>query len=209
MTPSIDPQQQIDTYLMKLRRALGDLPQPEVNEILREIRGHILERAESSGALNNERIVEILRELGRPEDIGPLYQSEALVARARSSFSPMLILRTTMRWAMISVTGFFVFMGGLLGYGMALGFFLCALLKPFMPTQVGAWLDPDGGFTVGTVSQHSAAHEVLGWWLIPVALCAGAVSLVATTRILRWLLRWATRAPIHFLSSRPGTGAVQ
>ena len=40
-------QTRVDTYLMRLRRSLGELPPEEVNDILREIRSHILDRAES------------------------------------------------------------------------------------------------------------------------------------------------------------------
>src|SRR4029077_254612 len=102
-------QTRIDTYLMRLRRSLGELPAEEVNEILREIRSHIFERAARDGELTDQKLMTILRELGQPEDIGPLYQAEAMVARARSSFSPSLIFSTTLRWAMRSFVGFVVF----------------------------------------------------------------------------------------------------
>ena len=184
-------QNRIDTYLMKLRRSLGELPADDVNDILREIRSHILERAESGGELTNEKLVRILRELGQPEEIGPLYQVEANVARARSSFSPWLILRATMRWGMNSLVGFAVFVCGLLGYGLALGLILSACLKPFDPEHVGAWLS-DSGFTIGTM-QHPTHPDLLGWWIIPVGLIVGAMFLVGTTRFLRWTLRFATR----------------
>ena len=78
-------QPKIDAYLTQLRRSLSELPPDEVSEILREIRGHILERAEASGELTEERLVAILKALGRPEQIAPLYQADALVARARTA----------------------------------------------------------------------------------------------------------------------------
>ena len=192
MSYSPEQQARIDTYLMALRRSLGDLGAEDVNEILREIRGHILERTESSsGEVTNDRLVKIMSELGRAEDIGPLYQDAALVSRARSSLSPSLILRTTMRWGMTSLRGFSVFFAGLIGYGMALGFLVCAILKPFLPNQVGAWISP-AGFSMGAVAASPHAHEILGWWIIPFALAAAALSLVLTTRTLRWTLRFAT-----------------
>jgi uncharacterized membrane protein len=93
MSHSEKQQAKIDAYLAQLRRSLGELPPEEVSEILREIRGHILERAEASGELNDERLVAILKALGRPEEIAPLYQAESLMARARTSLSPSLLLR--------------------------------------------------------------------------------------------------------------------
>jgi hypothetical protein len=61
MTTFEQPQQtRIDTCLMRLRRSLGELPPEEVNEILREIRSHLLDRAEASGELTDEKLARIL-----------------------------------------------------------------------------------------------------------------------------------------------------
>jgi uncharacterized membrane protein len=182
-------QTRIDAYLMQLRRSLGELPPEEVADILREIRGHILERAEAAGEMTEERLFGILHALGRPEDIAPLYQAEALMARARSSYSPTLLLRGALRWAMLSVKGFAIFLAGLVGYGIALGFLAGAVGKIIAPTQVGAWTAP-GSFSIGTMNDP-AAHEILGWWLVPVGLAVGAIALVATTWVLRWALGFA------------------
>jgi uncharacterized membrane protein len=188
-------QTRIDAYLMRLRRSLGELPSEDVHEILREIRSHILDRAEAAGGLTDEKLMRILKELGQPEDIGPLYQAEAMVARARSSFSPLLILRTTIRWAMISVVGFFTFIFGLLGYGLAVGFIFCAVMKPFLWEKVGLWVHSNG-LTMGTISATETGHELMGWWIIPFGLVVGPLFLIGTTRFLRWMLRFASRPPL-------------
>ncbi|HEY6148353.1 MAG TPA: DUF1700 domain-containing protein [Thermoanaerobaculia bacterium] len=182
-------QTRIDAYLMRLRRSLGELPPDEVADILREIRGHILERAEASGDMSEERLVAILKTLGRPEDIAPLYQAEALMARARTSYSPTLLLRSALRWGMLSVWGIAIFLAGLFGYGISLALFLSGFGKMIAPDKVGAWVTP-GGFSIGAMN-NPAAHEVLGWWLVPVGLAVGAIGLVATTWVLRWALGFA------------------
>ncbi len=188
-------QTRIDTYLMNLRRCLRELPPEDVNDILREIRSHILDRAEAAGELTDERMVAILKALGRPEDIGPLYENEALISRAQSSFSPTLILRSTMRWAMRSAAGFIIFLAGLTGYSISASLFLCALLKPFMPGMVGLWLVRGGGITLGVVDSISVSRELLGWWIIPFGIAASLVFLIGTTRFLRVMLRYARSAP--------------
>jgi hypothetical protein len=119
-------QRKVDAYLMELRRCLGELPAEEVNDILREIRSHILEKAEASGELSEERLVAILKALGRPEEIAPLYQADSIMTRARTSLSPAVVLRGMLRWAMISVRGFAIFLAGLIGYGLGVGFVLAA-----------------------------------------------------------------------------------
>lgn len=182
-------QHKIDGYLMELRRCLGELPPEEVGDILQEIRGHILERAEASGELTEERLVAILQNLGRPEEIAPLYQADSLMSRARTSLSPSLVLRGMLRWAMISVKGFALFLVGIFGYSLALGLLVGGVGKIIAPHDVGAWLS-SGGFSIGTNS-NPAARDVLGWWLVPVGLVLGTLLLVGTTRLLRWFLGFA------------------
>lgn len=193
MTTSPALQTKIDAYLSTLRRSLGELPAEDVHDILREIRGHILERAEAAGELTEDRLVAILRSLGRPEELGPLYQTEALVERARVSLSPTLILKTTTRWAMRSLAGFGVFLVGLTGYGIAAGFVVSAILKPFFPANVGLWLG-NMSLHIGYESgAHAGSRELLGWWLVPFGLVFGCALFFLTTLFLRRMLRLIRR----------------
>ena len=187
-TPKI--QQKIDAYLMQLRRSLGELPPEEVSEILKEIRGHILERAEASGELTEEKLVAILKALGSPEEIAPLYQADALVARARGSLSPRVVMRGIHRWSTISAWGFVLFVLGLVGYSTGASIIMTGLLKLFIPSQVGAWIGPHRILSIGVVNDP-AARDVLGWWLVPLCLLGGPAVIMATTRGLRWTLRFA------------------
>jgi len=182
-------QQKVDSYLMQLRRSLGELPPEEVSEILQEIRGHILERAEASGELTDERLVSILHSLGKPEDIAPLYQADSVMAKARTSLSPTVVLRGVLRWAMMSVRGVVLFIVGLFGYALAAGWIVGAFGKMIAPDKFGAWVSPDT-FSIGT-NDNPAAHDVLGMWLIPVGLVLGTVFTIATTWLLRWAMRFA------------------
>ena len=182
-------QQRIDAYLLQLRRSLGELPPEEVAEILQEIRGHILERAEASGELTEERLVAILKALGKPEEIAPLYQADAFMARARSSLSPRVVMRGVHRWSTVSAWGLALFVLGIVGYATGGALILAGLGKIFAPGQIGAWVGPHA-FNIGT-NNDPAAREVLGWWLLPVGLLGGAALFLATTRALRWTLRFA------------------
>jgi len=185
-----DPlQRRIDSYLAELRRCLGELPPEEVHDILQEIRGHILERAEASGELTEERLVAILNALGRPEEIAPLYQVDSVVAKARASQSPRVVMRGIHRWSVVSGWGFLLFVLGIAGYATGFSLMLSALAKIVAPQDVGAWVSP-GGLSIGANS-NPAAHDVLGWWLVPIGLAVGALVVVGTTRLLRWTLRFA------------------
>jgi uncharacterized membrane protein len=182
-------QERIDAYLMQLQRSLGELPPEEVNEILQEIRGHILERAEASGELTDERLVEILKALGRPEEIAPLYHADALMARARSSLSPRVVMRGVHRWSTVSAWGFALFIIGVVGYATGGALILAGVGKIFAPSQIGAWVGLHS-FDIG-VNNDPSAREVLGWWLVPVGVVGGSLLMMATTRALRWTLRFA------------------
>ncbi len=193
-------QRKIDAYLAELRRCLGELPPEEVHDILQEIRGHILERAEAAGELTEDRLVEILKALGRPQEIAPLYQADSVVAKARASLSPRLVLRGIHRWSLVSFWGFVLFIVGVVGYALGFSLIVSAVAKIFSPHTVGAWLSP-GSFNIGTNSDP-AAREVLGWWLLPVGIVSGVLIVLVTTRVLRWTLRFARiRRPTERLTA--------
>jgi uncharacterized membrane protein len=189
MTDAERLQRRIDAYLAELRRCLGELPPEEVHDILQEIRGHILERTEASGELTEERLVEILKALGRPEEIAPLYQVDSVVAKARISLSPRVVLRGIHRWSVVSAWGLVVFIIGVVGYATGFSLMLSAVAKIFSPDRVGAWVG-GGHFSIGTISGQGA-RDVLGWWLVPIGLTVGALIVIGTMRLLRWTLRFA------------------
>jgi uncharacterized membrane protein len=182
-------QRRIDAYLAELRRCLGELPPEEVHDILQEIRGHILERTEASGELTEERLVDILKALGRPDEIAPLYQVDSVVAKARISLSPRVVLRGIHRWSVVSGWGLVLFVLGIVGYATGFSLALSAVAKIISPDKVGAWVG-GGHFSIGTISDPGA-RDVLGWWLVPVGLALGTVIVLGTTRLLRWTLRFA------------------
>jgi uncharacterized membrane protein len=182
-------QRRIDAYLAELRRCLGELPPEEVHDILQEIRGHILERTEASGELTEARLVEILKALGRPEEIAPLYQVDSVVAKARGSLSPRVVLRGIHRWSVVSAWGLVLFIIGIVGYSTGLSLMLSAVAKIISPDRVGAWVG-GGHFVIGTLFDPNA-RDVLGWWLVPIGLAVGALIVFGTMRLLRWTLRFA------------------
>lgn len=188
-------QTQVDAYLAALRGQLAGLPADDVEEILRELRGHIVERgAESDSGRNRPSVAQILRQLGTPEQIGSLYRADALVAHARETFSPALIIRTTLRWASKTVAGFVASFLGLIGYSIGVGLIVCAILKPFLPGDIGLWVNSSDGFVLGVEVPRPHGPELLGWWIIPYGLAVGVAFILGTTVFLRWMLRFVPRA---------------
>jgi uncharacterized membrane protein len=181
---------QMNDYLARLRKALTGMTLAEREDIVEEIRMHIRERCGDP----QTSVEEILAGLGPADDLAQQYRTGLLVQKARHSISPLVILRATMRWATTGIEGFLVFIIALWGYGMGAGFILLALLKPFFPKYTGLWVGPNEfsfslrmGATMTNPS--SPVRELLGWWLIPVCLVLGALSLAGTTKLIQFLLR--------------------
>jgi len=183
----------IDSYLRRVRAGLRGLPDPEVTDILNELRGHIVERLELASGPPDVAIESVLESFGRAEQIAALYVADNLVSRAESSRTPWTILRSLFYWSTLSIIGFLVFMICLVGYGFGLCFFLAALVKPIHPEGVGLWYRNDpanfslhvGGFS-GTAGQE---RELLGWWLVPVGCSLGGGTILLTTHFALWSLR--------------------
>ena len=184
------PEAQIADYLARLRASLVGMTVSEREDIVEEIRMHIRERASDP----QSSLDEVLEGLGAPELLAEQYRTGMLVQKARTSRSPFLILRAALRWATTGIEGFLVFMIAVVGYATGGAFLLLALLKPFFPQYTGFWVGPGQfsfSFRMGATmtNPQPPVHEVLGWWLIPVCLLVGSLSLALTTKLLQFLFR--------------------
>ncbi len=184
---------QIERYLTALRLHLGPLTIAEREEIVREIGAHVRDSAEESGA----SIESVLARLGPAEELAAQYRDGLLIRRASRSISPVLLLRASVRLATKGVFGVLVFLLGLFGYVIGANLVLTALVKPFLPEHTGLWLDGNGNFMSAGLQfpgPGSSAHEVLGFWYIPLALASGSLALLATT----WAIRTSLRTSQHW-----------
>jgi hypothetical protein len=68
----------------------------------------IPESAVAKGDVTASGVDAVLAALGSPEELASQYMTDDLQARAEVSRSPLTILRTLLRWASLSVVGFFV-----------------------------------------------------------------------------------------------------
>jgi len=76
-----------------------------------------------------------------------------------------------------------------LGYLLLAAFTAMALLKPLWGEHVGLFRQPDGTVNFGIVADTAGAHELLGLWIIPIALATAALLYVVLTRSLRAIRR--------------------
>lgn len=197
--------QRVDAYLARLESALGGVAATERSEIVREIRAHILDSVAGSGD-SQGATDRVLRLLGTPEDLANRYAAESLFTRARSSFSPLLLVHTSWRWAKLGMRGMAAFFLAIFGYSLALGLTISVFAKPFIP-GVGLWLGREG-LNVGVPSHRAMNHELLGQWFVPViAVCAFAFA-IGTTQALRWLIRRRPSSSAYSTPTAPGPARV-
>jgi hypothetical protein len=195
MTIPKDDSQKMEDYLARLRAQLGCFNDQQVAEILAELRSHILDKLDIAGDARPSQVDAILAALGTPEELAGQYITDNVLARAEVSRSPLRILASLFRWASLSVAGFFVLLGSVLGYFFGAVFILVAILKLFHPHTAGLWLlhdrtgDSEFSFRMGFSSAPPDGRDLLGWWILPLGLLAGCALVTLTTRFARWCAR--------------------
>ena len=203
MTIEGDGQQKIEGciegYLDRLRRDLRGLSQEEIREIVEELRSHILDKASANGEATAAGVDAALAALGRPEDLAREYVTDAVLARAEVSRSPVRILKSLFRWGSLSIAGFFVLLVSLIGYGTGISFFLVGLLKPFHPDTAGLWVwrasgDITYSVRLGFGAVPAGARELLGWTITPIGLTIGVGLVMLTTHFALWCVRQYRRS---------------
>lgn len=189
MTETTRSAEQVERYLLRLRLALTGVGESDKEDVLSEIRSHIVDRLEDTSRPLDEIVEQTLAGLGSPEALASRYQSEGLLRRASTSMSPVLLLRATLRWAMTGFVGFMVFWVLVIGYLTSAAFYVCAFLKPIFPENIGLWFGSNG-LNMGYHSPGDApAQELLGIWFAPVALSLGCLCIIGTTKLVRKLIR--------------------
>jgi hypothetical protein len=200
MMMKTDAQQKIETYLSHLRDRLRGLSRDDIGDIVEELRSHILEKAAVGGELTTVGVDAALAALGSPEELASEYVTDNLLARAEISRSPWRVLDSLFRWASLSIAGFLVLLISIVGYVLGVSFMLCAVFKPFHPHTAGLWIIPNGAgaseisLHLGFANPPASAHEVLGWWIVPLGLIGGAALIMLTTRLALWCARQFRRS---------------
>jgi hypothetical protein len=198
MTLSAESQKNVNAYLAVLRRQLRDLMEEDIDDIVEEIRMHILDKTSGEAAAGS--VAETLAALGTPEELAERYRTDELLQRARAARSPAYIFHSLLRWTTLSLIGLLVFSISVLGYVLGGGLSILGVLKVFNSRGTGLF----GQFTQHDWSlsfQSGGApapgvHELLGWWLLPVGLLGGPLLFFLTLRFDLWSIRkfWRPQA---------------
>ena len=162
----------VDEYCKRLWKALHNLPTPEREDFVREVRSHILERVEAEPEVTAEVLTKIFRAVGEPKELASEYRTQTMLREATCSdapwvLRPWVLLRATLRWGVTSIAGLVAFLVTVIGYGCTVVFYLCALLKPIFPTHIGLWLTAQHTLSLGYWNGRLLGAEVYGMSLRP------------------------------------------
>ena len=182
-SPGAEPK--LESYLARVRVPLRGLPEREIDDILRELRSHVDEYAGKGGP----GIEAALQSLGDPLDLAQSYRSQNQMVRAECSGSPLIILQG-LRHASggtlgrVTLTALYV-----LGYFGMGTLWAGALEKLLAPSRGGLWYTPGDVWSITLVVggyPPAGARELLGWWLVPMAVLAGWGVKYVSDRIAQW-----------------------
>jgi hypothetical protein len=198
MTLSAESQKTVDAYLASLRKQLRELMDEDVNDIVAEIRAHILDK--TSGEAPPDSVSATLAALGAPEELASRYRTEELLKKAQMARSPAYILRSILRWGALSLVGVLVFAISVVGFLIGGGLSILGVLKVINPSTTGLYGQFSAnswGLSFNSGGQPTAGvRELLGWWLLPIGLILGPLLFYFTFRFDLWSLRkfWRPRA---------------
>jgi len=172
----------IDAYIRRLLWALQALPHDDRLNIASEIHGHLSDCA-ARGADEQERAQ---RRLGSPDRLARSYVEEYELAGAVNRASPWTLLLSVLNRATRSLLAFCGGLTAVILYFFALAFALIAVAKLIVPAHVGAWVVGDHLLSLGLDdTPHIGERELLGYWIVPLAIVVGAACFVGAGKLLR------------------------
>ena len=189
-------------YRFVLDRSLRSfLPHEVAADAVREVESHIRERVEQAEPVPDEHtaVERVLAELGPPLRVAQAYSHEMTMDEAITTGRFVPMVRAIWHAATTSAVGFAWALLAFTGYSMGYALLAMAALKPIFPNNIGVFtLNGQfigAGFEFG-LPPGTEAHG--GYWVMPIALVAGAVTLVITQWLSRRTLGWlrSRKAPV-------------
>jgi hypothetical protein len=212
MTLPDTSQKAIDDYLAALRRQLRDLMEEDMNDIVEEIRAHILDK--TTAEADPAQVVHTLAALGAPRELAARYCTEEMMRRAEAHRSNTQKARLAGRWTIGILAGLVVLLVSAVGYSLGGLLIIIGIAKMMWPKGTGLWETnyPDGtwglGLSGGSGNTPPAnSHDLFGWWIYPIAFILGPAIIYGTYRLGRWTARklWPARKKFNYATTEPQT----
>jgi hypothetical protein len=175
-----------EQYNQRLMYLLRRVNKEEKEEMLLEIKGHLLESFQQDPAESEEeQLLNAINRMGEPEKFLRPLIADKYMNRASRTLSPKDVIKglyfslfTGLKKGLFSL-----FFG--LGYIVVCVLSVMALLKPFFPNHVGVIMFKDRSLTAGMSFNSSGVKiDYLGYWFIPVAAGLAILIYIGLTKHL-------------------------
>ena len=174
----------VENYIKRLRWSLSKLPAADRDEIIQEIHSHLLDRVEE--AEDEAAIHQTLDEFGPPEEYARNFLENYEISVALASGSPWQIFIQNLRMLGPGIGSALTSMMIFILYLVSIGFLLAGSLKVFLPNNIGMWITTKPfDFLCCFSFNQDPTKEVLGYWIIPLALFAGLMLFRFTSNLSR------------------------
>lgn len=159
----------------------------EAAEMRADLETHLADSFAASDPTASEsaRLDGAIERLGQPVDYLRSMIADELLDRGTRSYHPVPIARGLYHSLGLGASRAIGAIGFGLGYFMLAIFVAMAFLKPLWRDHVGLFRQMDGTVHFGIVANSAGARELLGYWVIPIALLIATLLYVVLTRILR------------------------
>ena len=185
-TPSEDSR--LSNYARKLRWALSALPEGDRDDIVAEMRSHVLDRLDSGVS-----IAEALSALGDPDayakEFNDAYAVSAALSSRRTSDLVVALLQGGAGSLAVTCAGLVI----VTAWSAAALIAFLAVLKIRDPAHIGLW-SGQHFFFMGVIDDPSTGRELLGLWITPLALVCVVAAWVITRSLSIWALRRLPKA---------------
>ena len=199
----------IENYLARVEAGLKGGDEGQRQEILAEIRSHLMDRIEELRLQGAENPTEVaLAAMGDPDALSMQFIAEGVARDSRSRF-PWVLLRAAARVATTGMRGTLVLLLGVVGYAAAFALIAAAVAKVIDPAGVGFWVGPHTGVIWGYPADTLGAHELAGRSFGYISIILGFFFLSGTTVLLQRLLQsWKSAKKILLPGPRLGPNRV-
>jgi uncharacterized membrane protein len=212
LSPQANPL--LEEYLEKLRKILKPLSPEESEEIVLEIKGHILE---SLSLIKEEKdevknLTAVLEKLGDPEDYAPGFVTDYILEKGVKEKSIGLIFRGFLRWGFSTITGFVSVILFFALYLLSFSLVIIGILKPFFPKDIGFFVKGksfEGLGYIKNVSSDPQIKELLGYAFVPMAIILGILIFFVATWLLKKIIKLRVLRSWRMLSPAGQASSIQ
>ena len=175
-----------EDYFKEIDLLLKNAPDDQRNTIRNELESHVFEAMQEEVTGNElEELKAVFKDLGKPDDIVPPMLEGLIIEAARNSNNPIVILRVAIihigQGVATTLRAFTIIFLNLMG----LTFLAMAVLKPFMPQNVGFFTDETGIPSIGIIGNTDQMTEHLGYFVIPIVLVFAYLLFEVSKRIVQ------------------------